>query len=576
MKIRRFFIIEDAGAMDADQIRMTEIKLFDNSNKIKSKIAKWAESMGAAFIKDYLPYNVVIEDKYTEEVMQAFQHDIDGTGESNFYFKDPQTGKLHREKPKETESFKELSEGGTTTGGGYWAGEDADGNATGVLGPAAGEDPPPGHGYLGNRYRRGDYDNRLTNYNTIWRVDDGEDFIWDWFPMAAGQEDYANFSETIDKVKEVFPEEVWNNVVKKMTNVPKRLRSSRFSILKGQPYRTSDNTLSKHPEDQQGGTETADVPKEIVMEDKLEKYLNEAGMITGGYPDDGSTGPASDDDQPPGNIVVGPRSVRKDYFNKLTQYSSIWDYDDTENFQWDEFGNLGGQSDKKNYHQTLDKMGQLFSKSTMDNTWKKMRDFTDAESTKDFKTPPNNQGWRDSKSRLGDRPEWMLGGVDSPDIPKEIQVKEGKDVTQKIDKLLVGGTGVGNDNAADKCDGTSDSPEKRSYTFHRNTNGRKRRKSKKLSEQSKVAKTILKQINAIDRFALASWGAKNYVSSDDSIQFDVRGSKFRGRVIITYDRGPDTYVVELGQVRKLEWKQKYMLKSVFAQDLVNVLDQQVG
>ena len=74
MRLRRFFIIEDAGAMDADQIRMTEIKLFDNSNKIKSKIAKWAESMGAAFIKDYLPYNVVIEDKYTEEVMQAFQH----------------------------------------------------------------------------------------------------------------------------------------------------------------------------------------------------------------------------------------------------------------------------------------------------------------------------------------------------------------------------------------------------------------------------------------------------------------------------------------------------------------------
>ena len=80
----------------------------------------------------------------------------------------------------------------------------------------------------------------------------------------------------------------------------------------------------------------------------------------------------------------------------------------------------------------------------------------------------------------------------------------------------------------------------------------------------------------MDKWALQSWGAKNYVSSDKSIQFDVRGSKFRGRVIITYDRGPDTYVVELGKVVKLDWKQKYMMKNIFAQDLVNVLDQQIG
>ena len=102
-----------------------------------------------------------------------------------------------------------------------------------------------------------------------------------------------------------------------------------------------------------------------------------------------------------------------------------------------------------------------------------------------------------------------------------------------------------------------------------------KKKKKKLTE-SKVAKTILKQINAMDKWALQSWGAKNYVSSDKSIQFDVRGSKFRGRVIITYDRGPDTYVVELGKVVKLDWKQKYMMKNIFAQDLVNVLDQQIG
>ena len=69
---------------------------------------------------------------------------------------------------------------------------------------------------------------------------------------------------------------------------------------------------------------------------------------------------------------------------------------------------------------------------------------------------------------------------------------------------------------------------------------------------------------------------KNFVKSNDSIQFDVRGSKFRGRVIITYDKRNDTYVVELGKVRNMDWKQKYMMKNVFAGDLVNILDQQVG
>ena len=548
MKVRRFLIGEDAGAMDADQIRMTEIKLFDNSNRIKSKIAKWAESMGAAFIKDYLPYNVVIEDKYTEEVMQAFQHDIDGTGESNFYFKDSKTGKLHREKPKEAESFKELSEGGTTTGGGYWAGEDADGNASGALGPAAGEDPPPGHGYLGYRYRRGDYDNRLTNYNTIWRVDDGEDFIWDWFPMCAGQEDYKNFSDTIDKVGEVFPEETWNNVVKKMTNVPKRLRSSRFSVLKGQPYRTSDNTLGDHPEDQQGGTETADVPKELTLEDsKINKYLGETTWTGMGdeagnaYPDDGS-GVASDDDRPPGNIVFAPRYERGDYFNKLTPYNTIWRHDEKGGWTWDWFENATGQDDPDNYNKTLQKMEKLFPEDTWRAAWSAVRKREVPSKEVDIRFGDKGQPYRKSDDVLG-----KVGSQKSAKVPKELD-SDDKGVTNemsmldRIDKLLIDG-----------C----------------------KKKKKKLTE-STVAKTILKQINAIDKWALQSWGAKNYVSSDKSIQFDVRGSKFRGRVIITYDRGPDTYVVELGQVKNLDWKQKYIIKSIFAQDLVNVLDQQIG
>jgi len=253
------------------------------------------------------------------------------------------------------------------------------------------------------------------------------------------------------------------------------------------------------------------------------------------YPDDGS-GIAGDDDRPPGNIILGPRFERKKYFNKLTQYSSIWDYDDKEDFKWDFFENLVGQDDYGNYSETLKSMDDLIPDDTWWNAWKKMKNIPDAEVDARFRRQLKPE--RDADTQLGTDKE------ETAETPEELDVNESLNLTNRIDVFLIDG-----------C---------------------KTKKKKKLSESSKVAKTILKQINAIDRFALPAWGAKNYVSSDDSIQFDVRGSKFRGKVIITYDRGSDSYIIELGQVRKLEWKQKYMIKSVFAQDLVNVLDQQVG
>lgn len=94
--------------------------------------------------------------------------------------------------------------------------------------------------------------------------------------------------------------------------------------------------------------------------------------------------------------------------------------------------------------------------------------------------------------------------------------------------------------------------------------------------EARVGQTILKQIKAIDKWALDSWGAKKFVSSKDGIQFDVRGPKFRGRVVITLDKLSDTYAVDFGNVRKLEWVSKKLLQNVFAEDLVNVLDQQIG
>lgn len=94
--------------------------------------------------------------------------------------------------------------------------------------------------------------------------------------------------------------------------------------------------------------------------------------------------------------------------------------------------------------------------------------------------------------------------------------------------------------------------------------------------ESKISQTILNQIKSLNKWALDSWGAKNYIATDNGIQFDVRGSKFRGRIVIELDKSSDTYTIEFGNVRKLEWVVKKKLENIFAEDLVNVLDQHIG
>lgn len=91
----------------------------------------------------------------------------------------------------------------------------------------------------------------------------------------------------------------------------------------------------------------------------------------------------------------------------------------------------------------------------------------------------------------------------------------------------------------------------------------------------KVGKVIINQINALDKWALASWGSKNYVYHPKGIQFDVRGSKFRGRVIIKLNNR-DLYDIEFGTIRKLEYKIKNTAKGIYVEQLVNTIDNVVG
>jgi hypothetical protein len=115
-----------------------------------------------------------------------------------------------------------------------------------------------------------------------------------------------------------------------------------------------------------------------------------------------------------------------------------------------------------------------------------------------------------------------------------------------------------------------------------------------------VAQEILRQIKAIDRHALMAWGAKNFVSSDTGdtigygkagpgVWFDVKGPKFRGRIIIGLSP-MDTYTVIAGTIRRPSirtlddidktpgtgWTIKKVVEDVYADSLVQVLDGIIG
>ena len=108
-----------------------------------------------------------------------------------------------------------------------------------------------------------------------------------------------------------------------------------------------------------------------------------------------------------------------------------------------------------------------------------------------------------------------------------------------------------------------------------------------------VAKIVLQQIKAMNRLALPSWGARDFVSFDGfreiapgnrigglgGVQFKVRGTKpgmNRGAKIIIGLNGRDLYDVVAGRVAGAEFKVLDQASDVFFDSLVDVIDRMVG
>lgn len=92
-----------------------------------------------------------------------------------------------------------------------------------------------------------------------------------------------------------------------------------------------------------------------------------------------------------------------------------------------------------------------------------------------------------------------------------------------------------------------------------------------------IAKTILSQIKTLDSSALWAWGSKNLIALPDGLQFKSSGMvKWKGYVEVKYDAGQDLYNVIFSRVRKSQVIVDKSVEGVYAEDLVSVIDSQVG
>lgn len=92
-----------------------------------------------------------------------------------------------------------------------------------------------------------------------------------------------------------------------------------------------------------------------------------------------------------------------------------------------------------------------------------------------------------------------------------------------------------------------------------------------------IAKTILSQIKTIDPMATFAWGAKEFVNMGDGLKFKTSGMvKWKGYVYIRYNKGTDLYDIDFFRIRNVEIKTDKIIRDVFAEDLVNVINSVVG
>lgn len=86
-----------------------------------------------------------------------------------------------------------------------------------------------------------------------------------------------------------------------------------------------------------------------------------------------------------------------------------------------------------------------------------------------------------------------------------------------------------------------------------------------------VGRTVIDQINKLDKDAGLRWGRKNVVYHKDGVSFDTSGYvKWKGKVIIRLNRN-DTYDIKMGKLKGVNMTGVKEFKDVPVENLVQVI-----
>ena len=92
-----------------------------------------------------------------------------------------------------------------------------------------------------------------------------------------------------------------------------------------------------------------------------------------------------------------------------------------------------------------------------------------------------------------------------------------------------------------------------------------------------VAQTILSQIKTLDSRALFAWGARDMIDMGNGIKFKTSGmTPYKGYVYIKYNEGNDLYDIQFFRIRNMLVTYDQKVNSVYAENLVSVIDDFVG
>ena len=103
-----------------------------------------------------------------------------------------------------------------------------------------------------------------------------------------------------------------------------------------------------------------------------------------------------------------------------------------------------------------------------------------------------------------------------------------------------------------------------------------------MSTSTNVAQTIIDQIYGKEPWALASWGARNYlverVNGNEGVSFSVNGQKTKhgSRIMILLDESRDLYNVYLYRMYRGKRIYDNVVEGVYWDQLVEIIDDMVG